>query len=846
MSAFERECRMWPTSGRDRWPPPTVDQRICRRIAVSERGPDFERLFAASPEVLLVLLPDAPRFTMLAATEARLAATHTTRDTIGRGLFEVFPDNPDDVGATGTSNLRASLERVLATRAPDTMAVQKYDIRGPDGEFQAKYWSPKNIPVLGPAGELLYILHRVEDVTDLVRASELGAELRGRTRDMEIEVLARSRELAVSNDELRAANVKLGELDAAKTAFFNNVSHEFRTPLTLMLGPLEDSLADTSEPLAPGQRPRIELAHANTLRLLKLVNALLDFSRLEAGRLEPRFVPVDLGAFAAQLGGMFQSAVAKAGLRLTIDCPSLSESVFVDRDMWEKIVSNLVSNAFKFTLEGEIAVRMRELPSSVVLEVADTGIGIPEAELPKVFERFHRVEAAIGRTYEGTGIGLSLVRELTELHGGRVSVESTLGKGSTFRIELPKGSAHLRPDALATSPSSASTGRTAAAHAAEAAQWARSESAASAAAPFAKEVVGARATVLVVDDNADLRAYLTSLLSPYYEVSAVGDGVDALAAIRAQPPDIVVSDVMMPRLDGAGLVQALRSDPATVGLPIILLSARAGEEAAARGIDSGSDDYLVKPFSARELLARVRTHLDLARMRRKWVTELEQANLELDAFSYSVSHDLRAPLRAIDGFTQALVESDGAGLSEEGRGFLGRVRKAVGRMSELIDALLELARISRASFAKGDVDLSALAAEVVSDLRLSHSEREVTVEVEPALRARGDARLLRVVLVNLFGNAWKYTAHTPAARIAIARHPHESHAFVVRDNGAGFDMSRAARLFTPFQRFHQSTEFAGTGLGLATVQRVVTRHGGRIWAESAPTRGAAFFFTLPP
>jgi signal transduction histidine kinase len=404
---------------------------------VAERV-DFERLFEASPEVLLVLLPDAPRFTMVAATEARLQATHTTRDSIGRGLFEVFPDNPNDAGANGTNNLRASLDRVLATRAPDTMAVQKYDIRGPDGEFQARYWSPKNIPVLGPAGERLYILHRVEDVTDLVRASELGVVLRGRTRALVVEVLARSRELAASNDELRAANVKLGELDAAKTAFFNNVSHEFRTPLTLMLGPLEDSLADRSEPLGSGQRVRIELAHAKTVRLLKLVNALPDFSRLEAGRLEPCFAPIDFGTFAAQLSGMFQSAVATAGLLLTIDCPRLSEPVFVDRDMCEKIVSNLISNAFKFTLKGEIAVRVRELPDSVVLEVADTGVGIPEAELPKIFESFHRVEGAIGRTHEGTGIGLSLVYELTELHRGQVSVQSVLGKGSTFRVELPR------------------------------------------------------------------------------------------------------------------------------------------------------------------------------------------------------------------------------------------------------------------------------------------------------------------------------------------------------------------------------------------------------------------------
>ena len=263
-------------------------------------GPDFRTLFEQSPDILLVLLPDAPRFTMVAATEARLAATHTTRDTLGKGLFEVFPDNPDESGATGTSNLRASLERVLATRAPDTMAVQKYDIRGPDGAFEAKYWSPKNLPVLSSTGEVLYILHRVEDVTELVRASEVGQELRDQTQAMEREVVKRSQELAGVVRELRAANAKLGELDAAKTAFFSNVSHEFRTPLTLMLGPAEDALADVREPLGPLQRTRVQLVHDNALRLLKLVNSLLDFSRLEAGRVRASYAPVDLAALTEQ------------------------------------------------------------------------------------------------------------------------------------------------------------------------------------------------------------------------------------------------------------------------------------------------------------------------------------------------------------------------------------------------------------------------------------------------------------------------------------------------------------------------------------------------------------------
>src|SRR5262249_43606627 len=227
---------------------------------------DFRTLFEHCPDVLLVLLPDAPRYTMVAATKARFAATHTTPDTLGRGLFELFPDNPDDPASDGTAQLRASLDRVLVTRAPDTMAVQKYDIRGPDGTFEVRYWSPKNLPVLSPKGEVLYILHRVEDVTELVRASELGEQLRGRTQEMEREVIKRSRELAAANAELRSANAKLGELDAAKTAFFSNVSHEFRTPLTLMLGPIEEALADRAEILSPGQRARLELAHANALR----------------------------------------------------------------------------------------------------------------------------------------------------------------------------------------------------------------------------------------------------------------------------------------------------------------------------------------------------------------------------------------------------------------------------------------------------------------------------------------------------------------------------------------------------------------------------------------------------
>ncbi len=637
----------------------------------------------------------------------------------------------------------------------------------------------------------------------------------------------------------------LAEIDRAKTTFFSNVSHEFRTPLTLMLGPLEDALADSEQPLPGSQQSRMRLAHDNALRLLKLVTALLDFSRLEAGRMSASYAPLDIAQFTAELAGMFQSAVDKGGLKLVVDCPRLSEPVWVDRDMWEKIVSNLVTNAFKFTLAGEIAVRIREEGSHIVLEVSDTGVGIPAAELPRIFERFHRVTGTVGRTHEGTGIGLSLVHELVQLHAGTVSVQSAVGRGTTFRVEIPKGQAHLPAGAVSNEAKDPVGSRNAEAYAVEAARWAGGARAAVSTPTQPEAKAAARPRALVVDDNADLREYISGLLTPIYEVTTAPDGLAALEAIRATVPDVVVSDVMMPRLDGFGLVRALRQDPATASIPVILLSARAGEEESIEGLDSGADDYLAKPFSARELLARVRTHLELQRARRAWISQLSIANRELEAFSYSVSHDLRAPLRTIEGFSRALVEDCAAQLGETGQAHIERIFSGVDRMGTLIDALLELARVTRAEIKRGQVDLSKLAAEIVAEFGRAHPERKVQVQIEEGLLADGDSSLLGVVLTNLLGNAWKFTARNETALITFGRHDAHEPTFFVRDNGAGFDPNYASKLFTPFQRLHTTTEFEGTGVGLATVQRVIHRHSGRIWAEGAVGKGATFYFSIP-
>jgi PAS domain S-box-containing protein len=410
----------------------------------------------------------------------------------------------------------------------------------------------------------------------------------------------------------------LAELDRAKTAFFSNVSHEFRTPLTLILGPLEDALAE-----AGGERrERLELLLRNVRRLQKLVNTLLDFSRIEAGRIQASYEPTDLAALTAELASVFRSAVERAGLRLTVRCDALGEPVYVDRDMYEKVVLNLLSNAFKFTLEGEIEVTLRDAGAAAELSVRDTGIGIAPEQLPRIFERFHRVEGARGRTHEGTGIGLALVRELVRLHGGSVSVRSVAGEGSTFVVAVPKGTAHLPADRMGAPPQLAPTSLGAEHYLEEALRW-LPEAAAGAA---GQAPAGARRSRIVwADDNADMREYVRRLLAPRYDVVAVADGAAALDEVGREPPDLVLADVMMPAVDGFGLLRALRADERTKTTPVILLSARAGEEARVEGLAAGADDYLVKPFSARELLAHVAAHLEMARVRRESTESLRES-----------------------------------------------------------------------------------------------------------------------------------------------------------------------------------------------------------------------------
>ncbi|PVY96510.1 ATP-binding protein [Actinomycetospora cinnamomea] len=419
----------------------------------------------------------------------------------------------------------------------------------------------------------------------------------------------------------------LAELDRAKTDFFSNVSHEFRTPLTLIMGPVEDlRAADEVDP--ERWRAELEVVHRNGQRLGRLVNSLLDFSRLQAGRHEAHFVPIDLATATAELAGVFRSAMERAGLEYVVDCPPLPRRVLVDRDAWEKVVLNLLSNALKFTVEGRVTVRLEAAADAAVLHVTDTGVGIPADELPRLFERFHRVAGGRARSGEGSGIGLALVRELVALHGGEVSAESETGAGTTMTVRVPFGRAHLPADQVTEDPDDTADvppppSAEAESFVSEALRW-LPDAEQSADAPPAAPADGARSAtgaaggrVLVADDNADMRAYLQRLLAPQHEVRLAADGEEALQAALADPPEIVVSDVMMPRRDGLSMLAALRDDERTSRIPVLLLSARAGQEAAVEGLAARADDYLVKPFTAPELRARVDAHLQLGRARRR-------------------------------------------------------------------------------------------------------------------------------------------------------------------------------------------------------------------------------------
>lgn len=425
--------------------------------------------------------------------------------------------------------------------------------------------------------------------------------------------------IALSNansiEEERKRVEALAEIDRAKTAFFSNISHEFRTPLTLMLGPLEELLNNPIN-LEKKHVENAEAAHRNAIRLLRLVNTLLDFSKIESGRLEATFHSVNLKVFTEEIASNFRSLIEKAGLELKLDLQPVTDSVYLDYNMWEKIVFNLLSNAFKYTLKGSISISLEQQEKHVIFSVRDTGVGIPENELPRMFERFHRIPNTAGRSYEGTGIGLSLVAELVKMHQGTITVQSKFGEGTTFTVTIPTGRDHLPADKISHDPKDIYVSAIADSFIKEATLIAGDELPGNGISyPDSHDNLKNAASILVVDDNTDMIKYLERLLEPRYRITTASNGRQALKKMAVDLPDLVISDIMMPVMDGVELLRQIKRNPDSSNVPVMLLSARAGEESRIEGYDVGADDYLIKPFSAKELLARVKSQIRISKTR---------------------------------------------------------------------------------------------------------------------------------------------------------------------------------------------------------------------------------------
>ncbi len=798
-------------------------------------APDFQQLFEAIPGHYLVLTRD---LVIVAVSNAYLQATMTDRAAImGRGLFEVFPDNPDDPAATGARNLRESLERVLKNRTGDSMAVQKYDIRRPEsagGGFEVRHWSPFNAPVLNDNGEIAYIVHRVEDVTEFVQLKQQGNEqaqvnlqLRTRADDMESEVYQRAQEVAEANRKLRV-------LDQMRTNFFANVSHELRTPLTLILGPLAKALS--SDALRTEQRHDLEVVERNARLLLRQVNDLLDVAKLEAGELGLTYSRMDAARLAHSLAANFESFALDRGISFTVRAPA-ALPLEADSAKLQRVLLNLLSNAFKFTpAGGKIEFQVEQDGDQLRFRVADTGPGIPMESREAIFERFRQVDGDSGRAAGGTGLGLAIVKDFVTLHRGSVRVEDNPPGGTCFTITLPASAPEGTTLAQPASASNDNVG------AVLAELSSRLPDAAATPSTAARDGL-----ILVVDDNADMRGYVAGLLAQY-RVETAGNGREGLDKALRLIPDLVISDMMMPQMGGDELARALLANPQTRDIPLLILTAKLDDPLKLAMLKAGVRDYIAKPFSGEELRVKVE---QLIVERRKSIAEREQlieqltrSNQDLERFAYAAAHDLKSPLRSIDNLSQWIEEDMGDALGESSRRHIHKLRGQVRRMEKLLDDVLDYSRVDRQQDSPAN-ELMAGTALIESVIALLSPRQEVTVRHQGFESLRVRRLPLQQILLNLVDNAIKHHDKSPATVEVSVQDTTAALEFCVRDDGPGIAPEYHQKIFEMFQTLKPRSQKEGSGMGLAMVKKLVEMNGGEIAVASTPGHGASFRFTWP-
>ena len=650
---------------------------------------------------------------------------------------------------------------------------------------------------------------------------------------------------------LEVAMEGLKELDKAKTGFFANVSHELRTPLMLILGPLEQIINGAVDDTAPLLRSM----DANAHRLLRQVNMILNFSKLEAGRQDCNRDVGQVGEVLDQLLAGATPYANQRGMTLTGEGLDTLPELPIDAEQIETAVANLLSNAMKFTPDdGTVTVRAGHEPEFVWIEVADTGCGIPEADVAKVFDRFHQVDGGKGGKIQGTGLGLALSKELVELHGGRMTVTSKLGEGTTFRIELPTLEASDFEAAAAQDPKTEKKGKVVQ-------TVTRADSNATKFADLATpgledgvdlEQAGADAPlVLVVEDNPDMRAFVSSSLARIYRVVTAEDGAQGLEEARRVRPDMIVSDVQMPNMDGFEMVTELRKDKLFDTTPIIMLTAKTGSQAVVKGLNLGAVDYIGKPFEVSELTARVAAQLRMAAIERA-LDERDSRLVAVGQMTGSIAHDMRGPLTAIFNRIELLrMVADVAGNLENYDEDLTAIESTVTRVNNMIQELLEFVRGNNVTLNIEPTDLGEFMTRLCTEAEASLGHVGVTLLHEQhgkdgvALEIDRD-RITRVIenLVNNSRDAIVQSEKPDEGKVWIRTSAGEDRVVIrVADNGPGIPDEAKEGLFQPFTTAGKAN---GTGLGLAIVRNLVTAHNGTIEVDTNPTEGGAAFEIMLP
>ncbi|HTB21438.1 MAG TPA: ATP-binding protein [bacterium] len=624
----------------------------------------------------------------------------------------------------------------------------------------------------------------------------------------------------------------LARIERMKNDFLSNVTHELRTPLTLNLSPLESLLGGEYGEVPERQKAVLGIMRNNMLRLLQLINGILDLAKLDAGRMPTNLEPTDLSALCAAVAEDFRPALASKGLRWEADIGPCDPPILTDRYLYERILFNLLSNAVKFTPSGgRLSLRLRVADSQALLEVRDSGIGISDQDRAKLFQKFSQAEASSTRRFEGTGLGLALVKECATALGGTVELQSRVGEGSVFTVRCP-----APPAASGQAPSPR-----------RAIPWNAPAAAPAAAPPLAAAAADDRAPlpkVLIAEDNVELTAYIDGLLAPIARVRAVGDGREALREARDWRPDLVLSDVMMPGMDGIALTRALKTDPATAAMPVVLLTALTEQSALLRGWEAGADDYLFKPFHPRELQARIRTLLSMVAWRGRCEAQRQRREM-LEQFTRIASHDLKAPLRRMASYAGLLLHSSKDILGEESLGHLQVIERSAGQLHSMIVALVEYAHLDSPDEAFGVCELGPILAAAIRFLAVPIAEAQANIDVGPLPAVKAVPEHIFSLFQNLISNSLKYRSPGRPAKISVraVRRDHEW-MFRLEDNGKGFDPKHREAVFTLFTRL-EGGAMQGDGMGLAISKRIVEAHGGSIWAESRPGEGTAICWTLP-